>query len=153
MYAPDITDPDSLTLSSRFIAGSCFYLAAWSVHTADHVRRGLFEPAIGVQVLGNLQILLTIGFAWLLWKRHPITPVMAIGIGAPVTLGIAVAHLAPDFGFVSDSLWVEGIDAFTWFAVGLEIIGSATLAIVGWLEWKSVDYAMPEIPLVEPNPR
>jgi hypothetical protein len=132
---------DRVPPSSLFRYGALFYLAAWAIHAADHIRRGLFDVAVGVQLLGNLQVLLTIGFVWLVWARHPVAPVAAIGLGIPVTIGIAVAHLAPDFGVVSDSLWADGIDAFTWFAVVLEITGSAVLAITGWLAWRETDYA------------
>lgn len=59
---------------------------------------------VAVQALGNFQVVLTLGFIWLLWTRHPLAPIAAIAIGIPATIGIAVAHLAPDFGPVSDSL-------------------------------------------------
>jgi hypothetical protein len=118
-----------------------FYLVAWAIHSADHIRRGLFEIPFAVQALGNIQVLLTLGFAWLLWKRHPLAPIAAIAIGIPVTIGIAVAHLLPDFGPVSDSLWADGIDRLTWFAVILEILGTAVLTAGGWLAWRAVDYA------------
>ncbi len=128
-----------------FYFASAFYLIAWAVHTGDHLRRGIFAVPVAVQALGNLQILLTVGFVWLLWKRHPLAPVAAIAIGVPATIGIAVAHLAPDFGPVSDSLWEPGIDAFTWFAVILEILGTVVLTIGGWLAWRAVDYAPPRL--------
>lgn len=59
-----------------------------------------------------------------------------------MTIGIAAAHLLPDFGPLSDSLWSDGIDRFTWFAVLLEITGSAVLGVVGWKAWKANNFAM-----------
>lgn len=145
-----MTDPVDLgagdmppTRPFRMAAG--FYLIAWAVHSGDHIRRGLFEIPIAVQALGNLQVVLTLGFIWLLWKRHPLGPLAAISIGVPATIGIAVAHLLPDFGPVSDSLWTEGIDAFTWFAVILEVLGTIVLTAGGWLAWRAVDYAPPSL--------
>lgn len=132
------------TAERRFRLAAAFYLLAWTIHTADHIRRGLFDVAIGVQVLGNLQILLTVGFAWLLWKRHPLAPVVALGIGIPVTVGIGFAHLGPDLGPFSDSLWSAGIDTFTWVAVILELLGSIALAVGGWLAWRATDFAPPK---------
>ncbi len=66
-------------------------------------------------------------------------------IGVPTTVGIALAHLLPDFGPVSDSLWADGIDAFTWFAVILEILGTVVLTAGGWMAWREVDYAPPSL--------
>ena len=128
-----------------FHAAAAFYLVAWAVHTADHLRRGIFEVPVAVQALGNVQVVLTLGFIGLLWKRHPLAPVAAIAIGVPATIGIAVAHLAPDFGPLSDSLWVDGIDAFTWFAVILEILGTIVLTVGGWRAWRAVDFAPPAL--------
>ena len=140
MQDGDAAKPTPMT---GFRMAATFYLVAWLIHSADHVRRGLFDVSIGVQVLGNTQVLLTLGFAWLLWKRHPLAPVAAIGLGVPVTIGIAFAHLGPDLGTFSDSLWADGIDAFTWLAVILELLGSTVLAVGGWLAWRATDYAPP----------
>ncbi|NNE72181.1 MAG: hypothetical protein HKN26_00790 [Acidimicrobiales bacterium] len=119
-----------------FLAGSLFYLAAWALHSFDHVRRGLFDIDIPVQVLGNVQVVLTVVFIWMLANRHRLSPTMAIAIGIPATLGIAMAHLLPDFGSFSDSLWNDGIDWFTWTAVIIEISGSTVLTIVGVKAWR-----------------
>lgn len=143
---PDATETGSIPTTTRlFHLAAAFYLIAWAVHSGDHIRRGLLEIPIAVQILGYLQVLLTLGFIWLLWRRHPLGPIVAIGIGVPATIGIAIAHLLPDFGPVSDSLWVEGIDAFTWFAVILEILGTILLTIGGWLAWRAVDFTPPSL--------
>ncbi len=128
-----------------FHYAAAFYLTAWTIHTIDHLRRGIFEVPIAVQALGNLQVVLTLGFVWLLWKHHPLGPIAAIAIGVPATIGIAVAHLLPDFGPLSDSLWVDGIDTFTWFAVILELLGTVVLTVGGWLAWRGHDYAPPPL--------
>lgn len=145
-----MADPDTVNAASTrplrfFHVAATFYLIAWATHAGDHIRRGLFDIPIAVQALGNLQVLLTLGFIWLLWKRHPLGPVAAIAIGVPATVGIAAAHLLPDVGPVSDSLWADGIDAFTWFAVILEIVGTVVLTAGGWLAWREVDYAPPSL--------
>lgn len=129
------------TTERTFLAGSVFYLGAWAVHTFDHARRGIFDADIPVQVLGNIQVVLTLVFIALLAKRHRLSPTMAVAIGIPATLGIAMAHLLPDFGSFSDSLWNDGIDWFTWTAVIIEITGSTVLAIVGLQAWREQQQA------------
>ncbi len=140
-----MSDPANANRIFRLAAG--FYLTAWALHTFDHIRRGIFEVPIAVQALGNVQVLLTLGFIWLLWKGHALAPIAAIAIGVPATVGIAAVHLLPDFGPVSDSLWVDGIDAFTWLAVIVEILGTIVLTIGGALAWRATDYAPPRLRL------
>lgn len=146
MTAPSPTSrPERSQAARLFSVTAGFYLVAWAIHGADHLRRGLFDIPLAVQALGYIQVFLTLGFIWLLGKRHPLAPIAAIAIGIPATIGIALAHILPDFGPVGDSLWTEGIGGFTWFAVILEILGSVVLTAGGWLAWRSVDYAPPAL--------
>ena len=99
------------------------FLVGFTLHTADHFRRGL--DAITDQVLwaGTASSLLAITAVVLALRGHRLAPLAAIAVGVS-GIGIAVVHLAPHWSSFSDSLPDGHLDGFTWAAVILEVLGA-----------------------------
>src|SRR5690242_3570109 len=112
-----------------------FYLAAWAVHTGDHVRRGLGTVTPEVSTLGTIAAVLQLVAIAAVLGRHRHAPLLAVVIGLPDAIGIAAVHLLPHWSAFSDAFpgsHGEGVNAFSWFAAALEIVAAFTFALAGW---------------------
>jgi hypothetical protein len=109
------------------------YLAGWSLHTADHLRRGI--DAVTGQVLwaGNLSGLLALAAIGMAFAGHRLAPIAAIAAGLPAAVGVAAVHLLPSWGVFSDSLPDGHVDGFTWAAVLVEIGGALVFGLAGFV--------------------
>jgi hypothetical protein len=107
------------------------YLAGWSLHTGDHLRRGL--DAVTSQVLwaGNLSGLLALAAIAMAFAGHRLAPIAAVAAGLPAAFGVAAVHLLPSWGAFSDSLPDGHVDGFTWAAVLVEIGGALVFGLAG----------------------
>lgn len=107
------------------------YLVGWSLHTGDHLRRGL--DAVTSQVLwaGNLSGLIALAAIGMAFAGHRLAPIAAIAAGLPAAVGVAAVHLLPSWGPFSDSLPDGHVDGFTWAAVLVEIGGALVFGVAG----------------------
>lgn len=106
---------------------------AFVLHNADHFRRGL--DVITPYVLwGGVAVgAIAIGSIILVAIDHAYAPLAAVVAGVALGLGAAASHLLPTWSVLSDSLWENGADAFTWTAVVFEVGMSLVFACLGWL--------------------
>jgi len=116
---------------------SVVFISAVLVHSADHLRRGLFSVPVGVQLAGFLQLLLAVMAVVLVWRRHPLAPHMAVAVGFGSAVGFVFAHLLPVYwpplsdSFVDGRIAASGVNGFSWFAVGFEILADLFFALAG----------------------
>jgi hypothetical protein len=115
------------------------------VHNGDHMRRGFDAITDGVAWGGTFVALLAAVVLTLVFTGHPRAPMAAAATGPAIALGVAAAHLLPDWGPLSDSLVSGDVDGFTWVAVFAEIVAAALFGWVGYTIARGHDYAF-EIP-------
>src|SRR5215471_6269873 len=111
-----------------------FYLAAWAVHTGDHIRRGLGTVTPEVSTLGTIAAVAQVVAIAAVLGRHRLAPVLAVVIGFPDAIGIAAVHLLPHWSAFSDafpSSHGTGVTAFSWFAAIVEIVAAFAFAFAG----------------------
>jgi hypothetical protein len=111
-----------------------FYALGLALHTADHVRRGL--DVITPQVLwaGNVSTAVGIAVVVLVIVGNRHAPFLAAVTGFPIALGVAMVHLVPAWGALSDSFEGArgtGVTALSWTVVLVEIVGALAMGIVG----------------------
>jgi Na+/proline symporter len=115
----------------RWIA--VIFLAAVTVHGADHVRRGMDVVTTQVMSAGSIQFLLAVIAVVLVYRRHPWAPLAAIAIGFASAIGFSAAHLLPHWSSFSDSFTgshvAPNVSVLSWVTAVLEI--GADLAF-GW---------------------
>ena len=118
-----------------FRYAAAFYLLAWAVHTADHIRRGLSVVTTDVAVLGAatavLQLLAVLAA---LTQRRRWVPLAAALIGFPDAAGIAAVHFLPRWSSFSDAFpgaRGTGVTGFSWFAAALEVSGALAFGAAG----------------------
>jgi hypothetical protein len=120
----------------RFCA--LFYALGLALHTADHLRRGV--DAITPEVLwaGNVSTAIGITLVVLVIVGNRYAPLLAALTGTPIAVGVAMVHLLPKWGALSDSFvggaHNTGVTAFSWIVVLVEIVGAVALGIVGLRE-------------------
>jgi hypothetical protein len=112
-------------------AAAVVFAAGLAVHTADHVRRGL--DVITAEVLwgGNVLTVLAVIAIAMVFLRHRSAALVCAVVGFTAAVGVSASHLLPHWSALSDSLPDGNVDAFTWFAVLLEIVGALALGAAG----------------------
>lgn len=101
------------------------------LHTADHFRRGLGASPVGVQVLGNLGLILSVVAVVAILTGHRTAPLVAVAVGFPLAVGFLVVHWLPDWGPFSDSLVEGGASPLSQVASLLEVAGALWLGVAG----------------------
>jgi hypothetical protein len=119
----------------RFCA--LFYALGLALHTADHLRRGVDAITPAVLWAGNLStaIGVTVVVLVIVGNRH--APLLAALTGVPIAVGVAMVHLLPSWGALSDSFegaHNTGVTAFSWIVVLVEIVGAVALGVAGLRE-------------------
>jgi hypothetical protein len=107
------------------------YLVGWSLHTADHLRRGLSAVTSEVLWAGNVSGIIALVAIGMAFAGHRLAPVAAIAAGLPAAVGVAAVHLLPGWGVFSDSLPDGHVDGLTWAAVLIEIAGALVFGLAG----------------------
>ena len=111
-----------------------FYLAAWAIHTGDHIRRGLGTVTPEVSTLGTIAAVAQLVAIAAVLGRLRIAPLLAVAIGFPDAIGIAAVHLVPHWSAFSDAFpgaHGTGVTAFSWFAAILEVVAAFVFAGAG----------------------
>src|SRR4051794_32004593 len=103
------------------------YALGLVLHTADHFHRGLDVITPWVLWLGNVSTLLGVMAVALVLTGNRHAPLVAALTGLPIAIGVAAVHYLPDWGALSDPFpggAPNGVSAFSWFVVTLEIAGA-----------------------------
>jgi hypothetical protein len=107
------------------------YLAAWGVHTADHVRRGTDALTEHLFWLGTANSVVQVSVIALALFGHRLAPLAAVVTAFPAAIGIAAAHGLPRWSVFSDAFPGGGVDAWSWTAVLFEIFAALAFGSAG----------------------
>jgi hypothetical protein len=120
---------------TRLRWATAFFAIALSLHTADHLRRGMDVVPPAVMIAGMIQgvaAAITVGLVFLgnRWAPHS-----AILVGFASAVGFSAAHLLPTWGAFSDSFidaaQAAGVTWFSWITAIVEILADLLLAGAG----------------------
>ncbi len=107
------------------------YGLGFLIHNADHARRGIDASPEPVVWAGTAVAMLTAAIFTIVVVRHHIAARFCAAAGAAIAVGVALAHLLPKWGFLSDPLPGGDVDVYTWAAVLAEILAAAWLSLIG----------------------
>jgi hypothetical protein len=107
------------------------YAAAFLLHNADHVRRGLDALTPEVLWAGTVSGLVAVGAIVLALAGWKLAPLLAIAHGFSQALSVAAVHLLPPWGALSDSLATANVDLLSWAAVLAEVAGAFAFGVAG----------------------
>jgi hypothetical protein len=116
------------------LASSAVYVVGLGLHTADHIGRGVHAVTGEVLILGVLSTIAGLVTVGLIIADHPKAPIVAVVVGFQVAIGVAVVHIPPHWGVLSDPFIGAsgtGVSAFSWAVVLLEIVGALALGTSG----------------------
>ena len=114
---------------------TAFFAIALTLHTADHLRRGMEVVPPAVMIAGMIQgvaAAITVGLVFLgnRWAPHS-----AILVGFASAVGFSAAHLLPTWGAFSDSFIdaapAAGVTWFSWITAIVEILADLLVAGAG----------------------
>jgi hypothetical protein len=106
------------------------YLVGFVIHTSDHARRGIAAVPEGVVWIGTAGSMLVAAIATVVLTNHRSAPLIAGFGGLAHGIGVALSHLLPKWGQLSDPLPGGDVDLATWTAVLGEIVGALLLGFV-----------------------
>ena len=112
-----------------------FFAVALSMHTADHLRRGMDVVPLAVFTAGMIQGVTAVIAVILVFRGSRWAPHAAILVGLASAVGFTAAHLLPTWGAFSDSFIhaapVEAVTWFSWVTAILEILGDLLFGAAG----------------------
>jgi hypothetical protein len=114
--------------------GAYVFAVGLVLHTGDHLRRGTDVITDHVLVGGYIVAAVSVVTIGLILADHRLASITAAVGGFAVAVGVSAAHLLPTWSAFSDSLPDQGLDAFTWFAVLVEIGGALLVGALGLRE-------------------
>jgi hypothetical protein len=119
----------------RLRGAAVIFSVALSVHTADHLRRGMDVVQPAVFTAGMIQGVLAAIAVVLTFQGSRWAPHAAIVVGFASAVGFTAAHLLPTWGSFSDSFIhaapVEAVTWFSWLTAILEILGDLLFGAAG----------------------
>jgi hypothetical protein len=100
------------------------------VHDLDHVRQG---RALKSELYGVGAIALFTGIISLILaiREHWLAPAAAVVVGFGNVVGVALVHVAPHWGPLSDSYAAAHVDWFSWTVIGAMMFVGLMLGIAG----------------------
>ena len=112
-------------------AASVGFVAANILHTLDHFRQGLDGLTWEILSAGTLLTLEAIVVLVLVLRRHEWAAPLAAVVGLSGAIGIAAAHIAPNWSALSDSYPQIGADALSWIVMLVEVGAALVLGVAG----------------------
>jgi hypothetical protein len=113
---------------------SIVFLAANVLHTIDHFRQGVGDLTTEILVAGSLLTLSAVATLFLVLRRHPQAPLVAVVVGFSGAAGILASHVAPHWSALSDSYPEISADAISWVVMFVELGAALLLGIVALRE-------------------
>jgi hypothetical protein len=120
-----------MTDHRKLRAAALVYLVGLTLHTVDHLRRGLDVVTEHVFWAGNVSTALGVATVVLILRRHRQAPTAALSFGLPVGIGVAAVHWLPSWGVLSDSFVDNGVSWMSWTVVSIEIAGALAVGLLG----------------------
>jgi hypothetical protein len=126
---------DHADWDSRLRWVAVIFVVALSLHTADHLRRGMNVVPPAVMAAGMVQGVLALLTVVLVFRGSRWAPHGAVVIGFVSALGFAAAHLLPTWGAFSDSFIdptpAAGVTWFSWVSAVAEILADLLFGVTG----------------------
>jgi len=120
-------------ISNPLRLAGVWFIGSWSLHTADHARRGVDATTEAVLWGGTFVGLLAAVALTLIFVGHASAPAIAATAFPAIALGVAATHLLPGWGVLSDPILIDSTtDGWSVIAVGGEI------AAAGYLGWRAL---------------
>ncbi len=120
---------------SRLRWAAIFFAIALSLHTADHLRRGMDVVPPAVMTAGMIQGVAAAITIVLVVRRSRLAPHAAVLIGFVSAAGFTAAHLLPTWGAFSDSFIdaapAAGVTWFSWVTAIAEILADLVFGAAG----------------------
>jgi hypothetical protein len=130
------TNLKSLTNLATLKGASMLFILTWTVHTADHIRRGTGLTSDGVIWAGTTSAILATVALTLVFTDHPVAALASAAVFLSLAIGVSASHLAPGWGYFSEPLLIDSqTDGWAAVAAIPEIIAAAWL---GWVALKIV---------------
>jgi hypothetical protein len=111
------------------------FAVALTVHTADHLRRGMDVVPPAVMTAGIIQGVTAAITVVLVFRGSRWAPRAAILVGFSSAVGFSAAHLLPTWGTFSDSFIgaapAAGVSWFSWVTAILEILADLMFGAAG----------------------
>jgi hypothetical protein len=112
-----------------------FFAVALTLHTADHLRRGMNVVPPAVMIAGMIQGVAAAITVVLVFRGSRWAPHGAILVGFTSAVGFSAAHLLPTWGAFSDSFVdaapAAGVTWFSWVTAIVEILADLLFAGAG----------------------
>ncbi len=121
------------------------FMLTWTLHSADHIRRGTDLTSDGVIWAGTVAAMLIAVAVTLVLTDHPVAPFAVVAVGGALAVGVSLTHLVPGWGYFSEPL-VFGSEADRWavWAVMPEIMAAAWWAWIGLGVLRDQEFQMPQ---------
>jgi hypothetical protein len=120
---------------TRLRWAAVFFAVALTLHTADHLRRGMDVVPPAVITAGMIQGVAAAITVVLVFRGSRWAPHAAILVGFASAVGFTAAHLLPTFGAFSDSFIdaapAAGVTWFSWVTAILEILADLLFGAAG----------------------
>ena len=117
-------------------AAAVVFLLGFTLHTADHLRRGLDATTSEVLWAGSITGVVTLASIGLTLAGHRRSAEIAYAVGFGMAVGVSLVHLTPHWSALSDSLPYGDVDGWTWAAVLAEVSGAIAFGGAGWYAWR-----------------
>ena len=118
------------------------FIGSWTVHTADHARRGLDATTEAVVWGGTFVGLIAAVALTLIFVGHATAPALAATAFPAIAIGVSASHLLPGWGALSDPILVESTtDAWSIVAVFGEIAAAAYLGVAAFRLMRAHSFA------------
>ena len=100
------------------------------VHDLDHIRQGrtLKSELYGVGAIAMVTAIISLVLAT---RDHRLAPAAAVIIGFGNVVGIALVHVAPHWGPLSDPYGAAHVDWFSWAVIFAMMLVGLTLGMTG----------------------
>ncbi|MCB0975362.1 MAG: hypothetical protein KDB86_12535 [Actinobacteria bacterium] len=111
-------------------AGAVF-MAAWWIHSIDHMRRGVSASPDGVIWSGTFVAMLAVISLTLIFTEQKSAALFAAIVFPLVGVGVLLSHLPPDWGPLSDPIIFDSnTDGWSIVAVMTEVLAAFWLGYV-----------------------
>lgn len=123
------------------------FIFGWALHSFDHYRVGQELTPRPVFWAGQIGLVTAVGVVVLVFRKHPLAPLMAVAYGFVPAVVYAAVHFPPYWGPFSEP-YRSGVEPFSWFVVFFAIGTALIFGFAGLYAMRAERRAgRPAIPL------
>ena len=140
---------DPMTAHRSMTLAMIAFVAAFTLHGIDHLRRGMAPSPPSIMIGGTLQGLFVAVAVVLVSRRHRLAPQAAIVVGFGSAVLFTYAHVLPTFLPSFQDSFTSGprinVTWFSWLTAVAEIGAGLVLGYVGMQARRAVDLSAPGV--------